>query len=393
LRGRARLLVDRNADHQFSGPDESIAMTPSVEDFVEAVIQLDARSHSDLGVKAKFGFGYRIEVEGKSGTKIVLPPFGTYTTSVNNRVRDARWGFYLTRMDTPFWIEHIMREIDFTGARQTGPVKSVFLDELLFDPEIGVDALPADLTAERGVADAAKLVAAIHEQRPDLAIYYNGLAAGAGPKYDGSAADTLAAAGATGGMIEGFAVAPWYDGGSPRGRRAPHLTPSGEWSSQMTTARDEVARGSELLLLARGPDLADARARIFALASYLLVRAPGVMFGYMVDRCTTPPLPEWGVDLGEAEEPIPALAGDKGGERAYGRRFERGEVWVNPGERERQVVKLAAPGYRLVLDAVGDEAGRGQVRWEWVDRLELGPQSAAIVVRQAPPPTGSAVQG
>jgi hypothetical protein len=46
-----------------------------------------------------------------------------------------------------------------------------------------------------------------------------------------------------------------------------------------------------------------------------------------------------------------------------------------------------------VLDAAGDEAGRGQVRWEWVDRLELGPQSAAIVVRQAPLPTGGAVQG
>jgi hypothetical protein len=381
LRGRARLLIDRNADYQFTGADEVVPMKPSGEDWVEAIISLSPKSHSDLDTKVKFGYGYRIEVEGDGGTKIVLPPVGSYTTSVNNRVRDARWGFYMMRTDTPFWMDFIQRQIDFTGARQTGHVKCLFLDELLYDPKIGLDALPDDFPAERAVADAATMVKAIHEHRPDLTIYYNGLAAGAGPDYPGNPADTLAAAGAAGGMIEGFAVATWYD--SAKGKRAPSITPAAEWTSQMRIARTEVARGSKLLLLARGSTLADSRARVFALASYLLVRAPGVEFGYMVDRCTTPPLPEWGADLGESEEPIAVVAAASKGTvgRAYGRKFEHGEVWVNADEQRSEKVKLGGPGYRLMIDA--DASSPGKVRWEWVDRLELGPQSAAIVVQPA----------
>ena len=396
LRGRARLQIDRNADHDFDDPDETIPMRPSSEDWVEAVTQLAAKSHTDLDLKIKFGFAYRIEVEGDKGPKVVLPPTGVYTTNVNNRVRDARWGFYLTRTDTPYWIDHLQREVDFTGARPNSLVKSLFFDELLFDPTISVDALPADLTAEQAVADAVTLVSAIHQKRPDLAIYYNGLM-GAGPTSawekahpSAPAADTLAAAGTTGGMIEGFGVATWND--SPRGKRVPYIMPPEEWFLQIAAARTEAERGSELLLLARGPALSEVRARLFAFASYLLVRAPGVRLGYMVDRCATPPLPEWGADLGAAEEPIPPIgrngwegednASNKVG-GAFGRRFERGEVWVNPGER-REVVKLDLPGYRLALEAPA--SGAGNVRWEWVKQLELEPQSAAIVVRSAPAP-------
>ncbi|HWN81778.1 MAG TPA: hypothetical protein VNM87_06765, partial [Candidatus Udaeobacter sp.] len=397
LRGRVRLLIDRNADHDFADPDETAAMKPSgEEDWVEAVVKLAAKSHSELDVDVKFGFGYRIEVEGEKGQKITLPPTWVYTTNVTNRLRDANWGFYWTRADSPYWIEYVSKLIDFTGARPNGQVKSVFFDELLFDPAARVDALPADLTAERGIVDAATLVAAIHAQRPDLALYYNGLPRDpltplwqAVHGNQSTPADTLAAAGATGGMIEGFAVSSWYDSG--HGNRARNFAPPEEWFSQIACARAEAERGSELLLLARGPSLTETRERIFAFASYLLVRAPGVRFGYMVDRCTTPPLPEWGADLGAADEPIPPIgrsgwAGEDDGRNqvggAYGRRFERGEVWVNPGER-REVVKLDLPGYRLGI--APDSTATGKVRWNWVTQLELEPQSAAIVVRSAPP--------
>ena len=66
-------------------------------------------------------------------------------------------------------------------------------------------------------------------------------------------------------------------------------------------------------------------------------------------------------------------------------------MWVNPGERERETVKLAAPGYRLVIEA--EPKGAGKVRWEWVDRLELGPPSAAIIVRPAPASAAGPLQG
>jgi hypothetical protein len=199
----------------------------------------------------------------------------------------------------------------------------------------------------------------------------------------------MAAAGATGGMIEGFAVAPWWPGTKTR---AANLPTEAEWRRQHELARGEAGRGSELQLLARGVSLADARARLFAFASYLLVQAPGTQFGYMVDRCTSPPLPEWQVDLGEAEEPIPAVAASpaKGRVAAVGRRFERGEVWVNPSERERSKVKLGKPGYRVILD--GREQDAGAMRFEWVERLdlELEPQTAAIVLEASSPGTPGA---
>jgi hypothetical protein len=66
-------------------------------------------------------------------------------------------------------------------------------------------------------------------------------------------------------------------------------------------------------------------------------------------------------------------------------------VWVNPGEKRSEEVKLSAPGYRLVIDP--EPKGPGKVRWEWVDRLELGPQSAAIIVRPVPSSAAGPLQG
>jgi hypothetical protein len=391
---RARLLLDRNADQDFEDEAEVIPMVPAGgENWVEAATVLDAAAHTELiGHRAKFGFGYRIEVEGTSGAKTVLPPEGSYTTSVNNRVRDAQWGFYLTRMGSRYWIDHVKSEIEFTGARPNGLVRGVFLDELIFDPTFRVDAVPIDLPPSEVVSGAAALVRALRAARPDLLIYYNGLAAEMGAGYRGSPPDTIAAAGATGGMIEGFGVASWWPGTETR---AASFLPESEWRRQIELARAEARRGAELLLLARGVSLADSRARLFAFASYLLVQAPGTQFGFTVDRCTTPPFPEWEVDLGEAEEPIPSVAAPagsgKGRVAAVGRRFQRGQVWVNPAERKPAVVKLGKPGYRLVLE--GEEQGAGKVRFEWVERLELGPQSAAVILDASSPGESGAGAG
>ena len=386
---RARLLLDRNADHDFDDPDEVIPMIPAGgENWVEAITVLHAWSHTNLvGQKAKFGFAYRIEVEGNSGAKTVLPATGSYTTSVNNRVRDAEWGFYKMRSGSRYWLEHVQNEIEFTGARPNSLVRGVFLDELIFDPTTRVDALPDDLFLSETVSGAAALVRAIRAARPELLIYYNGLATPVVADYKGNPPDTVAAAGANGGMIEGFGVASWWPATKTR---AATFLPESEWRGQIELARAEARRGSELLLLARGNSLADTRARLFAFASYLLVQAPGTKFGFMVDRCLTPPLPEWEVDLGEAQEPIPSVMASsekgKGRVAAVGRRFERGEVWVNQAERERATVKLAKPGYRIVLD--GNEQGAGEMRFEWMDRLELelDPQTAAIILEAASTP-------
>ena len=361
---RASLRVDRNGDQDFEDEDETLPMRPAGEDWIEISTNLDISNRDDRGGLVIFGFGYRLEIETALG-RVVLPEHGVYTTSVNNRVRDTNYGFYLTHMDSEPWQEFLLRYLE-TNAGRGGLVGGVFLDELVFDPIVGVEALPIDLgSKEEAAREAAALVAAVRRERPDLAVYYNGLGANIPP------------AGATGGMIEGFAVGPWH--GTPGG--APWIAAPSEWQTQLAVARSAIQRGEELLLLARGPGLGDTRARLFAFASYLLVRAPGVRFSYMADRCRQPPLPEWGVDLGEVLDAV-GLLNPHGGS-ATGRRFVRGEVWVDSGLKQVRVY-AAKPGLRLNLSVERDAAGK--VTWEPSEKGSmLEPQSAAIIAYSAPP--------
>lgn len=365
----ATLRVDRNGDQDFEDEDETLPMRPAGEDWIEISTHLDVSNRDDRGAFVIFGFGYRLEIETGAG-RMVLPEHGVYTTSVNNRVRDTNYGFYLTHMDSEPWQEFLLRNLE-TNAGRGGLVGGVFLDELVFDPVVGVEALPIDLaTKEEAAREAAALVAAVRRERPDLAVYYNGLGANVPP------------AGATGGMIEGFAVGPWH--GAPGG--APWIAAPRELRSQVEVARSAIGRGEELLLLARGPELGDIRARLFAFASYLLVRAPGVRFSYMVDRCRQPPLPEWRVDLGEELDQQVVMAQSHGPLPVLSRRFAQGEVWVNGSVDERWPVQLKQPGFLVDLSIEGDDEV-GKVIWKPVaGSLVLRPQSAAIIVWQAPPP-------
>ncbi len=387
---QAVLRIDMNADRDYDDPGESFPMKPAAENFVEAIVPLDPRAHTDYELMTVFGFAYRIELAGPAG-RLVLPAAGAYTTSVNNRVRSAYYGFYLMHMNTPAWLDRIRQEVDL-NARRGGMVGGVFLDELVFDPGMGVDAMPVDLDQDAVVRAAAELVRALRNARPDLAIYMNGMggftpaliAAGKGIATGSDAAalapgalavlDTLAASGLAGGMIEGFALAPWnrVRGGEP-GFPSP-----GEWLAQQVIAREVAARGLEVLCLARPPAAAGERGRLFAFASYLVASGTATRFGYMADRCRAVPLPEWGVDLGA---PGALLAAGDG--KAYGRAFERGEVWVNP-EPTARVSLGARPGMRRLALAAADTTAAGRVGWEPVTgSVELGPHSAVILARDA----------
>jgi hypothetical protein len=387
---RAVLRIDMNADRDFDDPGESVPMQPSTEDFVEAIVPLDPRAHTDYDLGTIFGFAYRLEFESPAG-KLILPAAGAYTTSINNRVRSAYYGFYVMRMDTPTWIDRIIGDLQLS-ARQGGMVRGVFLDELLFDPVIGVDAVPMDLDQDHVVSAACTLVRAIRTARPDLAVYMNGMggltplvvtpregshpAAGAAQLVLAlGIIDSLAAAGLSGGMIEGFALAPWHGvrGGAP-GFAAP-----GEWLGEQVVAREVAARGLEVLCLARPPAAADPRARLFAFASYLLVSGSGTRFGYMADRCRAEPFPEWGVDLGAPREALAAS-----GSKVRGREFERGEVWVNPDPKASAPIGVR-PGM-LSLALADTTLGAGRVEWKpAAGSLVLGPQSALILIHDSKP--------
>jgi hypothetical protein len=385
---RARLLIDRNADGDFTDAGEQVAMNPATEDFVEAIVELDPRARTDRDSNAVLGFAYRLEFE-TGGARLVLPEQGSYTTSINNRVRSSSYGFYVMRMGTQTWIDHLLRVLDL-GARRNGLVSGVFLDELVFNPAIGVDAVPIDWSGDDVMQGATAIVRAIRRERPELRIYMNGLQS---LVFDASieltpqsvaVMDSLVAAGISGGMIEGFAAAPWH--AAPGG--LPWVATPRDWQAQQVIAETAHEKGLGLLLLARAPSREDARVRLFAFASHLLVRDPGVEFGFMVDRCLASPLAEWGVDLGAPLEPARAS-----GELAHGRRFERGEVWVNPHPGETARVRVGDARQRLVLTP--SEEGPGSVTWEPVSgSITLEPQSAAILVRvDAATEPGSQTQG
>jgi hypothetical protein len=311
-----------------------------------------------------YGFAYRLAFDTLDGRRSVLPERGVYTTSVNNRVRDAGYGFYVMNQASDHWQEFLLGKLEF-AIRPGSFVKGVFLDELVYDPNVQVDAPPIDVASKADAARAAAdLVERLRRARPELAIYYNGLGANEPPP------------GAAGVMLEGFAVAPWFI----RAASAAGTAPAEVWHGQLAAACAALARGEELLLLARG-SRGDWQARLFAFASSLLVRGPGTRFAYLDGACLEPPLPEWRVDLGAPLEPAPGVAVGTAGVMA--RTFERGRVWVNPGLRPVPL-RFERPGFALALDG-----GRRALDWLPLaagDQVELGPQAAVVIAYAAAPP-------
>ncbi len=383
---QARLRIDRNADRDFDDPGETVAMNPATGNFVEAIVGLDPRERTQYEAATIFGFAYRLEFESPGG-QLVLPARGVYTTNINNRVRASHYGFYVMHMDAPSWFDHLQRAIDLGVPRQGGMLSGVFLDELVVNPMYGVDAVPIDLSLEQFVSGACTLVRALKGERPELALYMNGLQSFAPIEvgdetgaYESdiqldpwtlAVIDSLTAAGITGGMIEGFALAPWQ---RTRGG-APWVVGPRDWLIQQAVARAAAQRGLEVLLLTRAPD-ADPRSRLFAFGSHLLAREPGMRFGYMVDRCRAEPYPEWGVDLGQPLSTAVAADG-----KARGRAFERGMVWVNIHPLDTVRVGGSEGMARLELDA-----GASVDRVTWVPvrgEVVIGPQSAVILASGA----------
>jgi hypothetical protein len=201
------------------------------------------------------------------------------------------------------------------------------------------------------------------ERYPGLEIFYNGAGKGIDPPE------------AAGGMIEGFCLASWFKGGS-----AERFAPPDIWAEQMGQALLMAGNGRGVLLLARHDATDDARARLYALASFHLARGERTRFSYMTAACGSRPLPEWDVALGAPLERFLDLSDARqGGDESqlYRRRFERGQVWVNGDRARTRTIALERPG--LLVELRGEGADTVVID-ALVERLELGPQSGAIVV-------------
>ncbi len=358
----ARLCIDRNLDRDFDDPGEIVPMEPNESGWLEAITELDPAARSPQDLRRILGFPYRLEFDSPDGT-LTLPRRGVFTTSVNNRVRSPRYGFYLMHPDTDGWLDHQRRRLRHRAGRSQ-TMNAVFMDELVVDLRYAADAEPIDTTTEGFRRASVQLLDGLKSAYPHLQFYYNGAGEGIDPPQS------------AGGMIEGFCLGKWFRGGSE-----PGFAPPAIWATQMESALRLAGSGREVLLLARDLPSTHARARLFALASFHLVRGAGSRFCYLPTACGNRSLPEWQVNLGAAEEAFRQLAdavpGDQPAADLYRRRFEFGEVWVNAGRGESRTVSLENSGFLVELTGEENERAICSTR---VTTLELAPQSGAIVI-------------
>ena len=164
-------------------------------------------------------------------------------------------------------------------------------------------------------------------------------------------------------MLEGFAL---------------NLAPV-DWNLELTRAWSLVQK-QRIVICQTYPDANDVRARMFALASYLLIKGDKTFVNL---RTGFAPewYPEYDVDLGAPAGPPKLTAGG-----LSSRTYAKGLVVVNATD---SVQPLAAAGYDLVSPQGGGavpDSGELPSSWDLVFSAApatLGPRSAAVLVHHA----------
>jgi Hypothetical glycosyl hydrolase family 15 len=170
--------------------------------------------------------------------------------------------------------------------------------------------------------------------------------------------------GIAGVMIEGFAT---------------NLGPD-DWKLELQRALGLVRKG-KIVIAQSYPAAGDVQARMFDLASYLLIKGARTYvnfpLGIEVDW-----FPEYGIDLGASLDP-PGLRVQDG---AYVRRFAKGIVAVNPGDAP-VTLTLDGPYQRVLPVGGGRVPDSGVLPAEWVltqtpvvGTLTLQPHEGAVLL-------------
>lgn len=181
-----------------------------------------------------------------------------------------------------------------------------------------------------------------------------------------------------GGMIESFAF--WGPG---------DYFDAADWALQVDRAL-ALTRAGRILICQSYPEAGNARERMFATASYLLIKDRATYLNLLAtDDVALEYYPEYMIDLGAARGAVPAGAGAlwHAGWGVYRRDFANGIVLVNPGARTVTIPNLGAT-YRQVIPRGGgvvDESGRhgGSLAYTSVRSLTLPAHSGAVLLRPA----------
>jgi hypothetical protein len=271
------------------------------------------------------------------------------------------WGWYLVNTDNASWrswfASHVSSQIADTGA------DALFLDSVSVPNQFGSwkPAMNAyDPPLEHQWAKRIGSWLPWIQSRLGVPVIAN---AGAWVMTR----DVTDYSGATGVMIEGFAR-PW-DG-----------LAEADWELQMDRALSLINKG-RVVIGQTYPDLSDVDARMFDLASYLLIKGSHTYINLEMGMGPTW-LPEYDVPLGPALDAVPARVEALAHGSVFVRRYRDATVVVNPGD---STATWHAPSSmdKLVPNGGGTVPSNGQVPASWkLQRVTAG-TSVVLTARTA----------
>jgi len=269
------------------------------------------------------------------------------------------WGWYLMNTDDPSWRAYYVAQLRKQVA--TTHADGAFLDSTSVPNGFGADTFTPKLPAydppwELGWTKRIERWLPYVQSHLGRPVIVN-----AGSWV--TTRDRTSYASAAGIMLEGFATG---------------LAPA-DWQLELNRALDLVRR-DKIVICQSYPDATDVDARLFDLASYLLIRGAHTYLNFGEGIRVTW-FPEYDLDLGAGVDP-PGLRQDQG---AFVRRFAKGLVVVNPGDTTLQYT-LAVPMQLIRPVGGGPVPDSGGLPAAWtlhaaqVTTLTLGPRRAAVLL-------------
>jgi hypothetical protein len=293
------------------------------------------------------------------------------------RVYMCVWGWYVMNLDDPGWREHWSAEVMRQMAENEDD--GLFADSYNVPNYLGADSYRPNLPeSDEGFERA--WAASIE----NFTGYIVGRFAGRYYFIPNAGAwlttrDPTDYSGADGVMIESFVA--WGPGS--------YFAPE-DWELQMNrilglTAQDKV------VIMQSYVDPANVEERLFALASYLLVKGRHSYINLEVSTDAMEPewFPEYEIPLGAYSKTAPLNIGDlQVAEGIYARSYAGGMAVVNPTEETRSLgldgtYYRARPGAGGSLPESGDVSA-WQVKYEPVTQLELPAHGGAILLKSPP---------
>jgi hypothetical protein len=347
-------LVDFAATHYAGAQKLGVSLTEALKRRNPSFFMIQYRLGIGLGRTTQIRFGDRWVGEWPA-----RPQARWFYRWHGQRVRQS-WGWYLMNPDDrswrSYWVAQVRRQVASTHA------DGVFMDSTSVPNDFGADTYTPKLPAydppwERAWSHRIERWLAFTQHAVAKPIVVN-----AGSWV--TTRETTSYAAAAGAMVEGFATG---------------LAPA-DWELELSRALALVRR-DRIVICQSYPDAGDTTARMFDLASYLLIKGAHTYVNFGEGTRVTW-FPEYGLDLGAAVDP-PGLRRDQG---AFVRRYAKGIVVVNPGDTTvtytpSTPMRLQAPAGGGAVPDSGVVPATWGMRESMVASVTLPPRHAAVLLQ------------